>query len=210
MVPVFALNYSENISPIIYNNCTNCHREGKIGAFLPLTNYDEVFNDRFWIAYAIAGDEDSRHGNPIMPPWPADRTYSNLLDAMYLTENEIHTFLDWLNEGAMQGNSSLEYPMPDFSEGSDIGEPDIVIQMEEPYFISGNYEDDYRCFILSNNFDSPIDLSAMEFMPGNMEAVHHAIIVAVPQGSADALNDADQSMAMNVLVILVRVIYLIY
>ena len=86
MVPVFALNYSENISPIIYNNCTNCHREGKIGAFLPLTNYDEVFNDRFWIAYAIAGDEDSRHGDPIMPPWPADRSYSNLLDEMYISD----------------------------------------------------------------------------------------------------------------------------
>jgi len=191
MGPVFALNYSENISPIIYKNCTSCHRGGQIGAFLPLTNYDEVFNNRFWIAYAIAGDEDSRHGDPIMPPWPADRSYSNLLDAMYLTEDEIHTFLDWLDAGAMQGSPDEEYPIPDFSEGSAIGEPDIVFQMEEPYFISGNYEDDYRCFILSTEFASPIDLSAMEFIPGNMEAVHHAIIVAVPEGSADALDNAD-------------------
>jgi len=65
------------------------------------------------------------------------------------------------------------------------------LQMEEPYFISGNYEDDYRCFILNTDFASPIDLSAMEFIPGNMEAVHHAIIVAVPEGSADELDNAD-------------------
>ena len=51
--------------------------------------------------------------------------------------------------------------LPDFSEGSAIGEPDIVIQMEEPYFISGNYEDDYRCIILSTEFDEAVDLSAM-------------------------------------------------
>ena len=189
--PIFSLDYSIDISPIIYENCTSCHRDGQIGAFLHLTNYEEVFNNRFWIAYAIAGDENSRHGDPIMPPWPADRSYSNLLDAMYLTENEIHTYLDWLDADAMQGDPTEEYPMPDFPEGSAIGEPDIVIQMEEPYFISGNYEDDYRCFILETSFDEDIDIAAMEFMPGNLEAVHHAIIVAVPEGSADALDEAD-------------------
>ena len=161
--------------------------------FLPLTNYEEVFNNRFWIAYAIAGDDDSRHGDPIMPPWPADREYSTLLDEMYLTEDEIHIFSDWVDSGAMQGDPLSEAPMPDFPEGSAIGDPDIVIQMEEPYFISGNYEDDYRCFIinLEEEYDEAIDLSAMEFIPGNLEAVHHAIIVAVPAGSADALDSAD-------------------
>ncbi len=67
----------------------------------------------------------------------------------------------------------------------------ILIFTSREYFILGNYEDDYRCFILSTNLTNPIDLSAMEFIPGNMEAVHHAIIVAVPEGSADALDDAD-------------------
>ena len=147
--PLYALDYNTDISPIIYNNCTSCHRLGQIGAFLPLTNYEEVFNNRFWIAYAIAGDDDSRHGDPIMPPWPADREYSTLLDEMYLTEDEIHIFSDWVDSGAMQGDSLSEAPMPDFPEGSAIGDPDIVIQMEEPYFISGNYEDDYRCFIIN-------------------------------------------------------------
>ena len=84
LFPLQALDYSEDISPIIYNNCTSCHRPGQIASFLPLTNYEEVFNDRFWIAYAIEGDEESRHGDPIMPPWPADRSYSTLLDEMYL------------------------------------------------------------------------------------------------------------------------------
>ena len=88
--PLHALDYSIDISPILYENCTSCHREDQIGAFLPLTNYNEVFNNRFWIAYAIAGDDESRHGNPIMPPWPADRSYSNLIDEMYLKMKFIH------------------------------------------------------------------------------------------------------------------------
>ena len=80
LIPLKALDFSVDISPIIYTNCTSCHRAGQIGAFLPLTNYDQVFNNRFWIAYAITGDDESRHGDPIMPPWPADRSYSTLLD----------------------------------------------------------------------------------------------------------------------------------
>ncbi|SVC46108.1 uncharacterized protein METZ01_LOCUS298962, partial [marine metagenome] len=59
---LFAINFSENISPIIYNNCTVCHRPGEIGAFLPLTNFNEVYSNRDLIAYAIAGDENLRHG----------------------------------------------------------------------------------------------------------------------------------------------------
>ena len=42
---LFGLNYSVDISPIIYNNCTSCHRSGEIGAFLPLTNYANVYDN---------------------------------------------------------------------------------------------------------------------------------------------------------------------
>ena len=81
---VYGLNFSEDISPIIYNNCTTCHRSGEIGAFLPLTNYSEVYANRDWIAYAISGDEDERHGDPIMPPWPPDREYNTFIGERYL------------------------------------------------------------------------------------------------------------------------------
>ena len=135
--PLYALDFSVDVSPIIYENCTNCHRVGQIGAFLPLTNYDEVYNNRFWIAYAIAGDE-SRHGNPIMPPWPAVLSYSTLLDEKYLEEDEIHNFLEWIEADALQGDPTAEYPIPDFPEGSAIGTPDMVIEMAEQYFIAGN------------------------------------------------------------------------
>ena len=67
---IYGLNYSEDISPIIYNNCTTCHRPYEIGSFLPFENYQDVYDNRGLIAYVIAADDDSRHGNPFMPPWP--------------------------------------------------------------------------------------------------------------------------------------------
>ena len=91
-----ALNYSEDISPIIYNNCTSCHRSGEIGAFLPLTNYSEINANKYWIAYAIEGTDD-RHGDPVMPPWPPDREYSTFIDERYLTDEQVHNFLEWID-----------------------------------------------------------------------------------------------------------------
>ena len=188
---LLATNFSEHISPIVYNNCTSCHRPGEIGAFLPLTNFDEVYSNRELIAYTISGDENERHGEPIMPPWPPDRSFSTFIGERYLTENQIHDILDWISEGAEQGDPSLEFPMPDFPQGSAIGEPDVLLEMEESYFIEGNYEDDYRCFVLETNFDEDKDIAAIEFRPGNSEAVHHAILVAVPHGEVDDIDEQD-------------------
>ena len=188
---IYAINYSEDISPIIYNNCTNCHRPNEIGAFLPFENYQDVYNNRGLISYVIAGDDDSRHGNPIMPPWPPDREYSTLLGERYLEDDEIQLILDWVNQGAEQGDPSLEYPIPDYPDGSNLGNPDLSFEMEESYFIEGNFQDDYRCYIFSLNNDEPISMSAIEFRPGNREAVHHAIITYVPDGAADNLENED-------------------
>ena len=186
------INFSEHISPIIYNNCTECHRPGEIGSFLPLTNFDEVYNNKEIIAYTIAPDSTLRHGDPIMPPWPPDRDYSSLVGERTLTENEIHMFLEWIGDGSEQGDISLESPLPDFPDGSSIGEPDIVLTMEESIQIQGNYQDYYRCFIFHLDSEDDIYYSAIEVRPGNNEAVHHTVIVGVPPGSADDLDAQDE------------------
>ena len=185
------VNYSEHISPIIYNNCTECHREGEIGAFLPLISYEDVYNNRNWISYAISIDQDYRHGEPIMPPWPPDRDFSSLVGERALAEDEISLFHQWIEEDALQGDTNLEAPVPDFPEGSAIGEPDIILEMEESIQIQGNYQDYYRCFIFDMNSEEDIHYSAIEVRPGNNEAVHHTVIVAVPPGSADFLDEQD-------------------
>ena len=46
LCPISAVNFSEDISQIIYENCTECHREGEIGGFLPLTNFNEVYQKK--------------------------------------------------------------------------------------------------------------------------------------------------------------------
>jgi len=54
--------WSENIAPILYNNCTKCHIEGGIAPF-SLVGYSNAQTMASSIAYSV----DLKR----MPPWPA-------------------------------------------------------------------------------------------------------------------------------------------
>ena len=125
-----------------------------------------------------------------MPPWPPDQDYSSLLDEHFLTDDEKQVISDWVSNGMPQGDPSQEAEMPYFSQGSAIGEPDYVFELEEEYFIEGNNLDDYRVFVFQTNFTEDTYIKAIEFRPDNREAVHHALMMADVTGTG-ALQDAE-------------------
>ena len=167
--------FSEHISPIIYNNCTSCHRTGEIGP-MPFTNYSEI------AAYAAAIQyvTQSRY----MPPWQPDPNYSRHIGERVLTQNEIDLISQWVNAGSPQGDSALEAPMPDFPEGSALGTPDLVLTMAEPFTIRGNNRDQYQVFVIPTHFEEDREIAAVEFRPGNRQIVHHALLAADTTGTA--------------------------
>ena len=83
-----------------------------------------------------------------------------------------------------------EAEIPTFTEGSSIGTPDLVFEMEEEYYIEGNNLDDYRVFVFPTNFTEDTYIKSIEFRPDNRAAVHHAIIMADVTGMG-AANDAE-------------------
>ena len=118
------INYSEHISPIIYNNCTECHRVGQAGAasYQVLDSYESVASQGFMIKYVTQAG--------IMPPWHADPDYSTFLGERGLTDEEIQLIADWVDGGMLQGDPNFEAEMPSFPEGSLVGEPDEILTME--------------------------------------------------------------------------------
>ncbi|MEL6591990.1 MAG: hypothetical protein AAFQ68_17985, partial [Bacteroidota bacterium] len=171
--------FSEDIAPIIYNNCTSCHRSGEIGPF-PLTNYNEVASWASMIQYVTEIG--------YMPPWKPDREYSSFVGESGLNEQEIQLIADWVNAGSPQGDPSLEPPLPNFPSGSQLGTPDTVLTMAEEYIIPGNNEDEYRVFVLPTGLTEDKEIAAIEFRPGNTKAVHHALIAYEINGQAAALD----------------------
>ena len=169
------VTFNEHIAPLIFNNCTVCHREGEIGP-MPLTNYDEVS------AFANAIDIVIHDGT--MPPWPPDRSFSRFVGERGLTDAQKELIKDWVDTGMPEGDPALATPLPDFPEGSVLGEPDLTLTMADAYRIKGNGRDEYRVFVLPTGLTEDKDLVGVEFRPGNAEIVHHALLSLDDSGRA--------------------------
>ena len=172
------VNFSEDISPIIYNNCTECHRPGQSGP-MSFTNYLEVSSLGSMIEYVTQSG--------YMPPWHADTDYSNFIGERGLSDEEISLISEWVDSGMPQGNPDLEATIPEFPEGSAVGIPDAVFTMEEEYLIEGNNQDDYRVFVFETNFPEDKYLKSIEIIPGNYAAVHH-VLVNIDDGACAAID----------------------
>ncbi len=172
--------YAGDIAEIMYKKCSTCHRPGEIGP-MALTNYEEVKAWGTTIKYVTS--------NNIMPPWQPDPNYSHFLDENYLTDEEIQAISSWVDGDMPRGDVAEEPQFPDFPEGSVLGEPDLVITMDEAWLHKGNNKDDYRYFVFSTDFAEDKIIKSIEFRPGNSKIVHHALIFEDRTGQA-AANDA--------------------
>jgi len=167
----------EQVSGIIYNKCSVCHRQGEIGP-MSLTNYEEV---KGW-ANMIKEVTRSQY----MPPWQPDPDYSRFMDEIHLSDSDISTIAEWVDSGLKQGDPLKEAAYPDFAEGSALGEPDLVLKFEESYTHKGNNRDEYRWFVLPTGLTEDKIVKAVEFRAGNKKIVHHALIFEDTKGIARA------------------------
>jgi hypothetical protein len=174
------VTYSSDVADIIYQKCSSCHRPGEIGP-MNFTNYEEVVDWGNMIQYVTSAK--------IMPPWQTDPEYSSFLGENYLTDNEISIISQWVDGGMPRGDENEEPEFPDFPEGSVLGTPDLVLEMEQEWLHEGNSEDDYRYFVLPTNLLEDKIIKAMEFRPGNSKIVHHALLFEDTEGIAQS-NDA--------------------
>src|SRR5438477_2917390 len=117
------ITYAEDIAPVIYNHCSNCHRPGEPSPFSLLT-YKDVAKRSLTIKATV----DKR----IMPPWPADPNYTHFCDENFLSDDEIKLIDEWTDAGAPLGDSTKIPPVPDFPKGSLVGKPDLTLKIA-PY-----------------------------------------------------------------------------
>jgi hypothetical protein len=166
-----APTYSKDVAPILYENCTVCHRPGEIGPFSMLT-YTET---RPWVK-AIA----SQVANGTMPPWHADPTYGTFMNDRRLSAAEKETIQKWVAAGAPEGNRADLPPAPNYPSGWAIGQPDAVFEMAEAYPVPASGTIDYKHFEVPTNLTEDKWIQAFEFKPDARAVVHHIIVYARP------------------------------
>jgi hypothetical protein len=159
--------YTKDVAQILFRNCTSCHRPGEI-APMSLLTYADVRPEARAIRDKIA--------DGIMPPWHTDMPHGTFLNERGLTEEEKHTILLWVANGAPKGDPKDMPPAPEYPQGWSIGVPDAVLEMQEDYKIPADGVVAYEYFYIPTNFTEPKWVQAIEVRPGNRAVVHHVLV----------------------------------
>jgi hypothetical protein len=174
-------NFSEHIAPIIFNNCTSCHRPGE-GAPFSLMNYADVKKR----GRLIAGVTEQR----FMPPWHAESADYQYADERRINESEIATIQTWVKRGMPEGDAAKLPKIPVFPKGWQLGTPDLVVKMSEGFTVPADGPDIYRNFVIPLNLKKDKWVKAVEFRPGARGVVHHSLFFLDVSGQARQM-DAD-------------------
>ncbi len=169
--PARVPTFTRDVAPILYKNCTGCHRPGEIAPMSLLTYEDARPN-----AKAMIDEVGDRH----MPPWHADPAVGKFANARGLTDAERTTILRWARGGAPKGDPKDLPPLPAYTDGWALGQPDVVLTLPVEYKVPADGFVEYEYFTIPTNFTEDKWVQAIEVRPGNREVVHHVIAYTVP------------------------------
>ncbi len=174
------VTYYRDIAPLVQQRCASCHREGEAGAelFAAFDSYDMVAS--------VSDVMLDRIKNRLMPPWHAFTDPQNGLDGfkhdVRLSDRQIKTFQAWVELGCPPGDErdapkELTWPSP---KDWQIGTPDFVFEMPEPYTVPKDRLDEYQFYRVGANFPEDRYIQAIELRPGNKAIVHHIGAIVGP------------------------------
>ena len=176
-----APTFSKEVAPILYKNCTNCHRPGEIAPMSLLTYKDA----RPW-AKSIA----TNVSKGTMPPWHADPAHGEFLNDRRLSAADRNTVVAWATGGAPEGKASDLPVAPTYDSGWTIGTPDAIFAMSEDYPIPAKGEIPYQFLEIETKLTEDKWVQAFEVKAGDPKAVHHVIVYARPPATPPAARPA--------------------
>src|SRR4029079_11777399 len=112
---IAAPTFNKDIAPILYQNCSTCHRPGEVAPFALLSYQDAAKR-----AGLIASVTKSR----FMPPWKPEQGYGKFAHERRLTEEQTALLQEWASAGAPEGNPAEKPAPPVFPTGWQAGQPD--------------------------------------------------------------------------------------
>ena len=158
------ITWSEHIAPIIYKNCTPCHRPGQSGSFA-LMNYADAVKKSALIKFVTQSH--------YMPPWPANLNYSHCIGERVLSADEIKEIKVWSESGNLRGDTTHEAKAPAFFKESCFGKPDLTIRAKEAVELKGNGSDAFLIIKFPYHIDKDTIVDFVEFVPHQRKLVHH-------------------------------------
>ena len=127
--------FTKDIAPIIFQNCSACHRPGQSAPF-NLLNYRDAKKHMKEIAEVTA--------RRYMPPWLPEPGYGDFVGARLLSTGQIGAIQEWVADGGVEGNPAELPPLPKWNDDWQLGEPEMVVTMPQAYTLPAEGKDVYR------------------------------------------------------------------
>jgi len=172
------VTFAEHIAPLVFENCTSCHRPGQVAPF-PLLTYADTRKH----AKTMLSVMQDRY----MPPWQPEPGHGEFRDSRRLSEDQIALFEKWVKTGTAEGDTKKTPPAPQFADGWRLGKPDLVVKMDRPFAVPAEGQDIYQNFVIPLDLTEDKWVTAVEFQATAPTVLHHMLYFLDNSGRARKL-----------------------
>ena len=162
------VTFNKDIAPIVFQHCAPCHHPGGVGPF-PLLNYQDVHKH----ASQIGMVTERRY----MPPWPPEPGHGDFEDNRRLSDEQIRMIAAWVKQGEAEGDTHGLPQAPKFTSDWQMGTPDLIVRMPQPFRMPASGSDVFRNFVISTGLKETRYVRGLELKLDNTRVVHHANVV---------------------------------
>lgn len=183
--------YWSHIAPIVAHYCAPCHRPEGAAPF-SLTTFAEV-RARARLIQEVTGKR-------YMPPWkPLPGGGGPFLGERRLTDSEVATIAAWVAAGAPEGEPAAAASTRPASTAkatpvSQLGPPDLIVTLAEPFDLAADGPDVFRNFVLPIPVAEMKYVDAIEFRTNGSRVIHHANL-RLDRSSSSRELDADDPLS---------------
>jgi len=162
------VTFSKDIAPVVFAHCAPCHHEGGSAPF-SLTTFEDVSRH----ATQIVAVTQRRY----MPPWPPEPGFGDFAGDRSLTKDQIRLFAEWVAQGKPRGELVDLPSPPHFTNQWQMGTPDLILRMAQPFRLPANGGDIFRNFVIPSSVNETKYVRGLELRLDNPRVVHHANVV---------------------------------
>jgi Flp pilus assembly protein TadD len=197
------LTFNQDIAPILFEHCASCHRpvdDGQqrarattdstadpicvAGAPFSVLDYAAVQRRARSIAAAVTSHA--------MPPWLPEHGHGDFVNERSLSDAQISLIARWVEQGAQEGEASRKPAPPSFAGGWQLGQPDLVLELPQPYSLHADQRDTFRNFVIPVPLPETRYVRAVEFRTETPRVLHHANVALDPSRVGRRLDRADR------------------
>jgi tetratricopeptide (TPR) repeat protein len=196
------VTFNRDIAPILFANCASCHRPiDDVAAQSALASASP--DDPICVAGApfsvLDYDSVHRHARAIkaavqrraMPPWLPESAHGLFAGDRRLGDDQIALIAKWVDGGGPEGDPADRPKPPAAAGGWQLGNPDLVLTLAEPYVLKPGTRDVFRNFVVPVPVTTTRYVRAVEFRADRPQVLHHADLAIDLGRVSRALDRAD-------------------